>query len=139
MKDSYKFLEHSADIKVIATAKDFPSALKQVFYALREFLISKKNPKISKKKNFVLKEKGETTEELVFNFFSSLLAEYEIRQMIPVEINILKYRAKPPKLQAKIYLSDEIKQKDQIKAVTYHELKVKQTPKKTMITIIFDV
>ncbi|MEM3361719.1 MAG: archease [Candidatus Anstonellaceae archaeon] len=137
----YRFLEHSADIKIQARGKNFLAALKQLFLAYREFVTSKKNFRIKKDslKKILIKEKGENKEELVFNFFVALIAESDIRKQTPLYLDIKRYKKNPYLIVAEVYLTDKIKQKDQLKAVTYHELEVKREKEWTTITIIFDV
>ncbi|MCX8163409.1 MAG: archease [Candidatus Micrarchaeota archaeon] len=137
----YKFLEHSADIKIKGVGRNFKQALSQVFYAVRKFLTSKNNFKIKKSslQKIKIKEKGENEKELVFNFFVALIAECDIRQSLPIYLKIKKYQPKKYEIEAEVYLSNKIKQKDQIKAVTYHDLEVKKQKSKISITIIFDV
>jgi len=137
----YKFLGHSADILVLAWGKTFLSALRQLFYAYREILISKNKFKRVEKNKLVIIEKASEKAELVFNFFSSLIAISEIKQAVPIGIKFEKLTFKENQfmLKAIVFLDKKIKQKDSIKAITYHNLEVKETNSLVKIKVIFDV
>ena len=140
-KAGYKFLEHSADIMVLAWGKNFLSALKQIFYAYRTILISKTNFKKIEKNKFVIKEKAYTKPELIFNFFSSVIAKSEIKQVVPIDIKFEKLESKKNKIMLKaiVFWDKNIKPKDSIKAITYHQLDVKESKSCIKIKVIFDV
>jgi SHS2 domain-containing protein len=142
MKSTYRFLEHTADIKIEAIGKNFLDALKQAFFAIRYFYTSKKNFKnIRTNKEFDIKALADSKEELIYKIFSQLIAKIEIEQAIPIKIKIVEYKELKNRLKIKLKIkaTNKIKQKDQIKAVTYHDLQVKQEDKKTILTILFDV
>lgn len=135
MQKGYVFLEHTADIAISAFGPSLKIATEQAAYAMFEALGSKRQ---KGEQQFQIEESAKTKPELVVNFLSAILAECEIREILPTEIKIEKMTLSPPKIQAKIYGTKE-RPKDHIKAVTYHQFKIEKKSNLTYIQVIFDV
>ncbi|MFA5108867.1 MAG: archease [Candidatus Micrarchaeia archaeon] len=135
MKKGYKFVEHTADIMVQARGKDFLEALEQTCAAMLE-AIGGNGAK--PKEQFEIEEKAQSKKELIVYFLSSVLAEAEIREILPCKIKIEKFEEKTNKIKATIF-GEKKRPKDNIKAVTFHELKLEEKKDECNIQVLFDV
>jgi SHS2 domain-containing protein len=132
-ESGFCFLEHTADIKAHAWGPNFCAALVQAAKAMF-FVLGGGKPKESME----IEEKAQDQSQLVVGFLSKILAESESREMLPVSIKLIGCDEKKLCIKAKIGLSDA-RPKDLIKAVTYHQLEIKEGKKRCSIKIVFDV
>ena len=140
---SFKYLEHTADLKFQAEGKNlkiaFQNAAKAMFNAIVELsqIISKteKNIEIS----------SENIESLLFDWLSELLRIHDTDDFLFSEFIIqslkrtdsgwyLKAKIKGEKFNSKKHEPD-----NQIKAMTYNELKIEKKPKKFILTVVMDI
>ena len=135
MRTGYKFLEHTADIMVEAAGIDFASAIEQACMAMFEVIGS---DKAEEKIEYEITETADTKEELVVYFLSSILAEAEISEVLPSKVKVEINSQKPFKIKAKLW-GEKIMPKDHIKAVTFHELLIKEQKDGCIIRVLFDV
>ena len=129
----FRFLEHTADIKVEAWGGDFAAALKQAALAMFSVLGS---GRASEKME--IDERAADREQLVVGLLSRILAECDARELLAVSIDIIECDGKKPHAKAVVGLA-RTRPKDAIKAVTYHQLEVEETKNKCTIRVVFDV
>ena len=115
---TYRFLEHTADIMIEATGPDFAAALLQAAEAMFH-VMGHAEPKTG----FLVDVHASNDEELVVYFLSQILAESEARELVPARIDILQHETAIPHIKAKVW-GEKKRPRDAIKAVTFHELKV---------------
>jgi SHS2 domain-containing protein len=132
MREHFEFLEHTADILVRAYGKDYPSALRQAALAMFSTIGELKK----KDEEFVVISKEDTKEELVVSFLSSILAECEVRRIVPVDIQIIE--SVGLLIKAKI-IGEKGGFSDHIKAVTFHQLEISEDEQGVRIQVLFDV
>ncbi|MFA5108896.1 MAG: archease [Candidatus Micrarchaeia archaeon] len=135
MKKGYKFVEHTADIMVQAKGKDFQEALGQACSAMLEAIGGNS---AKPKEQFEIEEKAQSKKELIVYFLSSVLAEAEIREILPCKIKIEKFDEKTNCIKATVF-GEKKRPKDNIKAVTFHELKLEEKKDECNIQVLFDV
>src|SRR3990167_9476131 len=122
---TYKFLEHTADVKFRAEGKTLELAFKAAALALREVIT--KNPKI--KINYKIKKnikvKGKDNEALLYNFLEEFLYLLDAKNFLPAKIKNIKI--KDNKLEAEIAgdKASNYKFSNDVKAVTYNQMYVK--------------
>lgn len=134
---SYKFLPHTADIKVLVEG----SSLEELFiYSLNSL-----NSLI--KKDFVIDDvfnieelieiDSIDTEALLIDFLSEILFLSETRRALFCKFNFEKFEGNYLKGRAFGKLIETFD--NEIKAVTYHQTKIKFDGKKYEAVIIFDI
>ena len=135
----YEFFEHTADIGVRARGADLPelfaNAARAMFAALGELQKSE----VQRQKSVELR--GESWEDLLHDWLAELLYEVEAHRVLFDEMQI---RVVPGKLTAELRGGEidfgRSHTNEEIKAVTYHQLRVEQLPDKSwQATVIFDV
>lgn len=138
----FKFIEHTADEAVLV----FGGSLKELFVsaalAMNSVLVSKKqNRKAPCLKEVSFKKTAESIEDLLKLWLDELLYVYSSDKLILKRIKSLKISGL--EFEAAVLFDDFDKDyyeaKSEIKAVTYHELKVEKIRGRWRARIIFDV
>jgi SHS2 domain-containing protein len=142
MVKRFEFIEHTADVAV----RVFGGSLKELFssaaMAMFAVLVEKKGnfPKQDLQEISVDKRE-ETMEDLLKAWLDELLFCYATRQLVLTRIKTLE--CSEGELAGKVLMDrfDPVhyENKNEIKAVTYHELKVARVRNHWEATIIFDV
>ncbi|HOL66119.1 MAG TPA: archease [bacterium] len=132
----FKLLEHPADVRVKVTGR----SLEELFLSASQALISLLKPvKQEPAGKTVLKLKASSIEELLVRFLGELIYLVEVHQKIPAEATAkIKKKSALYHLEATIELVRGQASRE-IKAATYHGLKVVQERGRYSCFIIFDV
>ena len=138
----YEFLEHTADVAVRvygATLKElFTSAALAMFAVL---VVKKGNRPAPLLKEVSIQKEEESLEDLLKSWLDELLFNFSVGGLILHRIKSLE--CSESSLQAKILFdtldSRFYEVKNEIKAITYHELKVEKIRNRWRAHIIFDV
>jgi len=157
----YKILEHKADIKIKVLGKTFEELYKNAVFAMAEILfkdakIQFRNSRLpvdkaKLKKNIITKSADK--EILLIDFLNDILGESQINQAVYPEVRFIDFQ--PDGVQGMVYLKAEIsgypieRFDEDIKAVTYHDLSIRENSRKDKkgsrkfanweATILFDV
>jgi SHS2 domain-containing protein len=122
-----------SDIIVEAEGTSFENA----FVSLAEGMFTQMGSAKPKEK-ISLDATGENLEVLVVNALSDLLAELEIQRFTPAKLEVNFFDKDKCKLGLTVF--GESKQpKNIIKAVTFHEILVKETKGKWTLRVLFDI
>lgn len=138
---SYEFLDHTADVGV----RIYAGTLKDLFKTAAEVLFNllvENRPKSTKEKEVYLE--SETFEDLLVNWLNELISIFFADKFLPAAYSIQIEDIGNKKL-LKGFLTGESfdpyenKIKQEIKAATYHNLKIEKTKEGYKAEIIFDV
>ena len=131
----YKYLNHTADILIEAKDKTFEKTLEQAALAMFN-VIGNAKPK----QKFEIISTARNKEQLVVYFLSDLLTEMEIKEVVFSNVIINKLDHKNDKwILTATAMGDKTRPKDQVKAVTHHMIKVKETKNMCLIQVLLDV
>ncbi|MGQ9722785.1 MAG: archease [Candidatus Jordarchaeum sp.] len=139
----YRFLEHTADIKVKAYGETVNEAFQEAARALSEAMTdtSKISPIIKRK----IEIEAEDLEALLYIWLEEFIYLFDSKGMIFSDFKVenIKQTEEGLKLKGEA-LGEEFDiekhpQRTGIKAVTYHEMKIKQSPKKTTLEFVLDI
>ena len=137
---AYEFLEHTADLKIRATGKTFSEALSEAGKALTKAIAA--DSKIEPKTEKALIIKINKPEILVHDFLSQLIYLFATEKLLFSEFDIEIKEAIGYKLTAKLkgekYDPTRHRLVKEVKAVTYHDMKVKQEKDKWTIEVVCD-
>lgn len=138
----YEFLEHTADVAVRA----YGGSLKELFtssaYAMFSVLVSKKkNRPDPVLKEVIIKKEEEELEGLLKSWLDELLFYFSSQHLIlhRVKALVIKDHLLEASVLLEIFDEDYFEKENEIKAVTYHELKVERIRNRWQAHIIFDV
>ena len=137
---AFEFLEHTADLKIRASGKTLQEALSESAKALFAAIAadSKIEPKIEKQ--FTIKI--HKPELLVHDFLSQLIYLFSTEHLLFCEFNLELKEAMGYKLTAKVkgepYDKNKHKLVKEVKAVTYHDMKIQEDKNGWTIEVVCD-
>jgi SHS2 domain-containing protein len=138
----YEFLEHTADVAVRA----YGGSLKELFtssaLAMFSVLVSKKkNRPAPALKEVIIKIEEEELEDLLKCWLDELLFYFSSQRLILRRIKalVIKDHLLEANVLLEVFGEDYFEGANEIKAVTYHELKVEKIRNRWQANIIFDV
>lgn len=129
-------VEHTADWAFRARGQTLPQLFINAAFAM--FVLEGAPP--ATKKTTTPREievEGGDRETLLINWLNELLYIAEVDRQYPAAIEILEFA--PPRLRARLELTAEERPDRRIKAATFHNLKVEQTPQGWEATVVVDV
>jgi SHS2 domain-containing protein len=135
----YEIINHTADIGIKAYGKDLKHLFENAAFGL--FNIISDTRKVSPKEPFGLELKAPNTEELLVSWLRELLFHFSTKDFIFCKFDIVKIT--PTSLAATCMGEKLDRQKHElkaeVKAVTYHDLKIEKIKKGFQASIIFDI
>jgi SHS2 domain-containing protein len=133
----FKFLEHTADAKFVAEGKDIEEVFKNSALALKEAICDKIKVKEEKTKKIIVE--GKDFESLLYNFLEEIIYLLDAEHFLISDVKEIKIRNL--KLNAVISgdKASNYKFTNEVKAVTYNEMFVKQGKGKWTAQVVIDV
>jgi len=136
---NYEILDHTADVRIRVYGKSLAQLLKNAACAMMELITERE--KIKASKQIEIKAEGGTKEELLVHWLGEILYLHQTKKMVfrDFELNITnESRVKGKAFGEKIDLNKHELYSD-IKAVTYHNLKIEPLNDKLKVDIVFDI
>lgn len=136
----YEIIPHTADIGIRVAGEDVKTLFENSAWALFDLLVEQKTQESGQAQEEDIELTAETKEDLLHDWLGELLFLYETRRCVYTDFKI--QAISEHKLKAKVNsvpLTKNHTIKTEIKAVTYHDLKISINPKKIVAEIIFDV
>lgn len=138
----FEFLDHTADVAV----KIYGGSLKELFISAALAMFSclvekKKNRPKAVLEEVAIRLEEETIEDLLKNWLDELLFFHTVKGFVLARIKSLEFEEHFLKACVLFDTFDNsyYQKKSEIKAVTYHELKVEKTRNGWRAQVIFDV
>jgi len=132
----YKFLEHTADVKFQSFGRNLNESFENAAYALKEVMFGRIKIKAKIKKKIKIKAKD--NEGLLYRFLEQFLYFLDAENFI---FNKVKVKIKDLKLEAEV-LGDKAKNykfTNDVKAVTYNQMFVRQDKSRWICQVVLDV
>jgi len=144
MKD-FELIEHTADIGIRVQADDlkglFEKAALAMFNIIGQLAPLSLGPTVKEipLPRFNIRQAAETPEELFINWLNELLSLSATKELMFT--NIIIHKLDKNNLEAEVFGEDikNYKINTEIKAATYHELKLEETESEWIAEVIFDV
>jgi len=136
---TYKFLEHTADVKFLASGKTIEEAFVSCFEAMKETICEKKVIEMKKQKK--IKIKADDLESLLYKFLEEFLFLLDSKGFLSSRIEDMKINAKKFELSAVVF-GDDAKNysfSNDVKAVTYNGMFVKKERGNWVCQVVLDV
>jgi SHS2 domain-containing protein len=134
---TYKFLEHTADVKFLAKGKTLEEAFISVAHALFEVMTEKEKIKEKIEKKIIIN--FDDSYRLLYDFVEEFLFLFESKGFVFSKVKSLKVEKN--KLSC-VVLGDYVKNyslSTEVKAMTYSDMKIEKVKKGFEITGVFDV
>jgi SHS2 domain-containing protein len=132
----HEIIEHTADIGLIAKADTFTHTLDELALAMFELMLDIK--KVEPKYKINIKINYENLEELVVDFLSELIYQFDANHFVPCTIKTkIGNKELNVSLTGEKYDRKKHGSKLEIKAATYHMLSI--DPLNNEIKILFDI
>ena len=135
----YEIIDHTADIGLRAYGKDLKELFVNAAYGMFSILADLEN--VQATEQVEIKLEAPNDEELFLSWLSELLYQYNSKKIIFKEFSIDKLTENLISAQAQGENLDlqRHRLKTEIKAVTYHQLKVQKIKDHWQAEVIFDV
>jgi SHS2 domain-containing protein len=140
----FKFIEHTADVKVKAWGSNLEEAFSQVALGLMATI----SPNLEKIKHELVREitiESEDKYALAIDFLTEFLYIFDVEALIFSEINIETIKLKNDNYQLKAIAKGEKFDKNtheigtEVKAITYSFMNIEEKQNEVTIDIVFDI
>jgi len=135
----YELLEHTADIRVRMTGKDLKGLFKNSALAMFDIIAQRKLSKTDKQEKIIIEQKADNLDELFINWLNELLSLSSAKELIFSEFQIKKLDENNLEAVAMGENEKKYKVNTEIKAATYHGLKLEKIRSGWQAEVIFDV
>ena len=135
----YEFIEHTADTGLRVYGETLPGLFLNAAEGLIEILLDAEEISVQKKVD--IKVEGSTLEDLLVSWLGEVLYQVQVKRVIPGKIRILAFNEKEiiARVEGEDYDPARHRLKTEIKAVTYHNLKVEKRDSIWQADVIFDI
>jgi len=135
--EKYKFLKHTADVKFQSFGKTIEEAFENAAYALAETMT--KGVKIKEKIKWNIDASGKDMNSLLYNFLEEFLFLLDAENWLPSKV--LKLKIKNEELEAEVTGDNAASYKftNDVKAITYNEMFVKERKGVWKCQVVLDV
>ncbi|MFP3950121.1 MAG: archease [Candidatus Micrarchaeia archaeon] len=130
----YRYLEHTADELLEVQAPTLSDALHDAVMGSFELIGKGENEET----DFEVEVHSPTLKDLVVDLLQQVVAQCEIREISPVGVEVMEVNEGEPMARI-IVRGEHAVPPNEIKAVTYHRLKVEKKNGDWHLTILFDV
>ncbi len=136
---SYELLDHTADLCIRVTGGSFSELLRNASLAMMEQITDRDKVKPSAREVFEVA--GETKEELLVKLLSEILYLHETSRLVfkDIRLDVSNEKKAVAELSGEVYNPGKHELVNDIKAVTYHNLKIENVNDKFTADIIFDI
>ena len=134
--EKFKFLDHPADLKIQVYGKNLEELFTNTALGMMTFLYPKKVAIINHETKKEIRIRANDLKALLVDWLSELLYLSDTNDVCYNDFDFEKL--KEDELVA-IAFGRRVKAKEDIKAVTYHGLEVKQTSKGWQAIVLFDI
>jgi len=137
----YEFLEHTADTKLVAYGKDIEEAFANAALGITSIItdVNKIKPVIEKK----VKKESASKESLLYDFLEELLFLLDAETFLLNRVEKIKIKKEKDryKLEATLW-GDKAKNYEThgtVKAITYHQMLIKEEKNKVTLQVVPDL
>ncbi|MBM4237176.1 MAG: archease [Euryarchaeota archaeon] len=132
----YKLLEHTADSLIKAFGSTVEECFENAAYGMFDQMIDA--GRVELKKNINIEVAGDDLDSLLYNFLSELLFIFDAKKLALAEFEVsIKDHGLSCTAWGEPFDARKHAPKKEIKAVTYHMLKVEE--KEPSVTVLFDI
>lgn len=138
---TFKFLEHTGDLKISVEGKDLEFAFSECARALKEAIAEKTKIKNNIAKKIIIR--GKDRENLLYSFLEEFLFLLDAQDFILNSVNGLRIIKSKKGFQLEFNVvgdrASNYKISNDVKAITFSEMSIKETKKGVKIIFVLDV
>lgn len=141
MTEQYELIDHTADIGIRVVGEDLWNLFSKAGYALFDLMAGDLGS-LEADQEVVVEVRGDDVEGLFMNWLRELLYLFEVKRLILSQFNLLEWCDGMLRVRCRgmYYRPGGSTLNMEIKAVTYHHLKVEQQPDgRWLAQVIFDI
>ncbi|TBR17687.1 archease [bacterium] len=138
MDKNYELIEHTADVGIRVKAEDLKGLFKNAALAMFD-IIAVKHPVKADTKELKIEQNAVSLDELFINWLNELLSLSSAKELIFSDFKISEIDEKHLKSVVIASSNKNYKVNVEIKAATYHQLKIEKLSKGWQAEVIFDV
>ncbi len=135
----YEILDHTADICVRVYGKSLADLLRNTALAMMELITDRE--KINPSQEIEVKTRGETEEELLVHWLEEILFLHQAKKMVFRDFEA--HFVSETEIQGKAFGENIDADRHEIgldiKAATYHNLKIEHESDKLKVDVVFDI
>lgn len=137
----FKFLPHTSDVYITATAKTLEEAFADCALGLEQTMVEIKDIKPEIEKRFEIESEDEKS--LLFDFLNQFLIIHDVENLIFSEVKVESIK-KNEKFKLKALAKGEVfdenkhRQNTLVKAITYHEMEIKKN-EEYFVKVLVDI
>jgi SHS2 domain-containing protein len=135
----YGLIEHTADIGIRVKAGGLRELFMKTALAMFDIIAEPKKAKVRGIKTIKLAQHADNLEELMVNWLNELLSLSAAKGLIFTGLKIKKLRPDYLEAELKGRGIEDFKVNSEIKAATYHQLKIEKKVDTWQAEVIFDV
>jgi SHS2 domain-containing protein len=136
---TYTLIEHTADIGIRTKGDSLKELFQNTALAMFDIIAGIPTKKSKRKEEITIKEKADNIEELFINWLNDLLSLSAAKELIFTNFKIEELDEHHVKAVCSAEDAQNFKINTEIKAATYHELKLEQTKSGWQAEVILDV
>ena len=138
----YRFLEHTADIKVEAWGDTLEEAFEAAAMAFTDIFIHR--DRVDKKVSRNISVEGFDLMSLLFNWIEELIVIFEVENLVFTDYKVgIERNGENYRLEAvawgEEYNREKHGSKVHVKAMTYHEMEIKEEDGRHVLTYVVDI
>lgn len=133
----FEILEHTADLAIKGLGKDLPELFSNLAQGMYSVITEEKGRPKGKTKEQKIEVRGEDPESLLINFLNELLFLSETKRLRFHNFKFLQFSDQA--LSTLAYTTPLLQEKMEIKAATFHDLKIIKVNNHCQATVIFDI
>lgn len=138
MKTNYQLLEHTADIAIRVKGKDLKELFQNAAAAVFD-IIAERQKEEGKKSHFIINQDAPNLDELFINWLNELLSLSSAKSLVFTDFQINSIEETHLKAAVTGESVGNFRMNTEIKAATYHELKLEKNDSGRKATLILDV
>jgi SHS2 domain-containing protein len=135
----YEFIEHTADIGIRVNGRGLKELFSNAALAMFDIVAEKEKKTTAKQEEIKIKQQADNLEELFINWLNELLSLSSAKELIFSAFKINKLDKTNIEAIAIGRDFKNYKVNTEIKAATYHRLKLEETKTGWVVEVIFDV
>lgn len=136
---NYELIEHTADVGIRVNGRDLKELFTNTALAMFDIIAEKPKKTTLKQEEIKIKQQADNLEELFINWLNELLSLSSVKELIFSAFKINKLDKTNIEAIAIGQDFKNYKVNSEIKAATYHRLKLEETKTGWVVEVIFDV